>query len=46
MNSERLNALAVLSIEKNFLSCHPENKEKIDFSRKLKQEELVSFLNE
>ncbi|PNF24207.1 hypothetical protein B7P43_G16041 [Cryptotermes secundus] len=29
MNSERLNALAVLSMEKNFLSCHPEIKEKI-----------------
>jgi hypothetical protein len=28
MNSERLNALAVLSMEKNFLS-HPEIKEKI-----------------
>jgi hypothetical protein len=29
VNSERLNALTVLSIEKNFLSCHPEIKEKI-----------------
>jgi hypothetical protein len=29
MNSERLNVLAMLSIEKNFLSCHPEIKEKI-----------------
>jgi hypothetical protein len=29
MNSERLNALTVLSMEKNFLSCHPEIKEKI-----------------
>jgi hypothetical protein len=29
INSERLNALAVLSMEKNFLSCHPEIKEKI-----------------
>ena len=29
MNSERLNALAVLAMEKNFLSCHPEIKEKI-----------------
>jgi hypothetical protein len=28
-NSERLNALAVLSVEKDFLSCHPEIKEKI-----------------
>ncbi|CAL7937392.1 unnamed protein product [Xylocopa violacea] len=27
--SERLNAFAVLSLEKNFLSCHPEIKEKI-----------------
>ncbi|XP_076763834.1 zinc finger MYM-type protein 1-like [Xylocopa sonorina] len=29
MHSERLNALAVLSVEKNFLSCHPEIKIKI-----------------
>ncbi|XP_075232954.1 zinc finger MYM-type protein 1-like isoform X2 [Lycorma delicatula] len=29
MNSERLNALSVLSMEKNFLSCHLEIKEKI-----------------
>nr|CAD7194927.1 unnamed protein product [Timema douglasi] len=26
---ERLNALAVLSMEKNFLNCHPEIKKKI-----------------
>lgn len=29
MSSERLNALAVLSMEKHFLHCHPELKEKI-----------------
>jgi hypothetical protein len=29
MNSEGLNALAVLWIEKNFLSCHTEIKKKI-----------------
>ena len=29
MNSERLNALAVLSMEKRFFSIHPEIKEKI-----------------
>ena len=30
MNSERLNALAVLSMEKSFFSSHPEIKEKIN----------------
>jgi hypothetical protein len=29
MNPERLNALALLSMEKNFLNSHPELKEKI-----------------
>ena len=29
MNSERLNALAVLSMEKSFFSSHPEIKKKI-----------------
>ena len=29
MNSERLNALAVLSIEKELLGSHPEIKEKV-----------------
>jgi hypothetical protein len=37
MNPERLNALAVLSMEKNFLNSHPEIKEKIiNLLRKVK----------
>nr|CAD7197513.1 unnamed protein product [Timema douglasi] len=33
--TERLNALAVLSMEKNFLNCHPEMKEKIIEQRRM-----------
>lgn len=37
MNSKRLNALTMLSMEKNILSCHPEIKEKIiDFFAQIK----------
>jgi hypothetical protein len=41
MNSKRLNALAVLSMEKNFLSCHPEIKERIiDFFVQIKSRRM------
>jgi hypothetical protein len=47
MNPERLNALTVLSMEKNFFNSHPEIKKKIiTFSRKVKHEEWILFLNE